>query len=220
MPPGPTREKRGHLTTHLNLQEFHSLKEELSQWRINPQIQEMEREKPGGIILGFVKGLRLSARLIYAIREHLSSTDLQVDWGHLLTEEGNSCSPECDIIIHSPGHEREWNGNEHKIMDFKFINCRQAVAVISCKSLIKTVDRKYPQRLKPYVDKVLLFAECCEPNAVNRLKASAKSAGYTGFWYLYTCNQATCECTVDPKHWEKFLRTLKSIASDRRRRRR
>src|SRR4030042_6632898 len=220
MPRMARRAQPGRLATHLNLQEFHSLKKELSQWRIDPQIQEMEREKSGGIILGFVKGLRLSARLIYAIREHLSEFELQVDWGHLLTEEGNSCSPECDIIIHLPGYEREWNGHDHKIMDFKFINCRQAIAVISCKSFIRAVDRRYPQRLRPYVGEVLLFAECCEPNAVNRIKRSAESAGYQGFWYLYACNQATSQCTADPDQWKEFLQTLKSIASKRQRRHR
>jgi hypothetical protein len=214
MPSTATAVQPGRLTTHLNLQEFHSLKEELSQWRVDPEIQEMEKERPGGIILGFVRGLRLSARLIYAIREHLSAFELEVNWGHLLTEEGNSCSPECDIIIHLPGYEREWNGHDKKIMDFKFVDCRKAIAFISCKSFIKRVDRKYCQELSPFVDKVLLFAECCEPNAVDRLKRSAKSKGYQGFWYLYTCNQATCECTVDPDQWKDFLRKLRAIASE------
>jgi len=214
------RAQPGRLAIQLNLQEFHSLKEELSQWRIDPQIKEMERERPGGIILGFVKGLRLSARLIYAIREHLSEYEFKVDWGHLLTEEGNSCSPECDIIVHLPGYEREWNGHEDKIMDFKFIKCQRAIAVISCKSFIKTVDREYRQKLRSYVDKVLLFAECCEPKDVNKIKRSAKSAGYEGFWYLYACNQATSQCTVDPDQWKDFLRTLKSIAHKQSRRNR
>ena len=218
----PRRAVRVHrrLTTQLHLQEFYGLTGELSEWRVNPQIQEMEREKRGGIILGFVKGLRLSARLIYAIREHVSSFGLEVDWGHLLTEEGESCSPECDIIIHLPGCEREWNGHDHRIMDFKFIDCRKAIAVISCKSFIKSVDRKYPQKLRPYVDKVFLFAECCEPNAINRLKTSAQSAGYTGFWYLYACNQETSACTVDPNQWENFLHQLRDIATRHTRRRR
>ncbi len=220
MPRKVTRPQPGRLAAHLILEEFHSIKAELSQWRTDPQIYEMEREKPGGIILGFVKGLRLSARLIYAIREHLSTFNLEVHWGHLLTEEGNSCSPECDIIIHLPGFDREWNGHESKVMDFKFINCQQAIAVISCKSFIRAVDRGYRRGLRPYVDKVLLFAECCEPNAIDKLKRSAKSAGYEGFWYLYACNQATFECTTDPDQWEDFLRTLKSIASEHSRRHR
>lgn len=219
MPLMATAARNGRLLMQLNLEEFHALKEELSQWRVDPQIQEMEREKSGGIILGFVKGLRLSARLIYAIREHLSSFALEVDWGHLLTEDGNSCSPECDIIIHSPGCEREWNGHKQGIMDFKFISCQKTIAVISCKSFIKTVDRKYPQKLKSYVDKIILFAECCEPNAVNRLKTSAKTAGYVGFWYLYACNQTTCQCIADPDQWMDFLGTLKSIADRHSRRR-
>ncbi len=211
------RTQPGRLATQLHLQEFYSLKEELSQWRTNPQIQEMEREKSGGLVLGFVKGLRLSARLIYAIRENLSEYELEVDWGHLLTEDGNSCSPECDIIIHLPGHWREWNEHEKKIMDFKFIKCQRAIAVISCKSFLSAVDREYPRKLSSYVNKVLLFAECCEPNAVDRLKRSAESAGYKGFWYLYACNQTTSQCTIDPDQWENFLHTLRSIAHRHRR---
>jgi len=220
MPRRAARVQPGRLATQLYLQEFHSLQEELSQWRVDPQIQEMERESPGGVILGFVKGLRLSARLIYAIREHLSTFGLEADWGHLLTEEGDSCSPECDIIIHLPGWERRWNGYEHGIMDFKFINCREAIAVISCKSFIREVDRSYRQKLRPYVDKVFLFAECCEPNAVNRLRRSAQSAGYVGFWYLYACNQATSVCTVDENQWKDFLIKLRRIARGHLRRRR
>ena len=218
MPSAGTTTHHGHLTTRLNLEEFHALKEELSQWRIDPQIQEMERERRGGIVLGFVRGLRISARLIYAIRDHLSSFDLKVDWGHLLTQEGNSCSPECDIIVHLPGYERVWNGHSNSIMDFKFINCRSAVAVISCKSFMRTVDRGYCERMRPYIDNVLLFAECCEPNAVRRLKRSAESAGYKGFWYLYACNQNTSECTVDEMQWINFIQTLKSLGRVRSRR--
>jgi hypothetical protein len=218
MPSRERAEHRGHLATRLNLGEFHSLKEELSQWRVDPQILEMERERPGGIILGFVRGLRLSARLIYAIRHHLSSSNLEVDWGHLLTANGSSCSPECDIIIHLPGYEHIWNGHKDPIMDFKFINCEKAVAVISCKSFLRVVDRRYSERMRPYIGNILLFAECCEPNAVERLKRSAESAGYKGFWYLYACNQNTSECIVDEMQWINFIQTLKSLVRVRSRR--
>ena len=212
MSSSPTRVRSGNVTTRLKLGQFHGLKEELSQWRVDPHIQELERERRGGIILGFVKGLRLSARLIYAIRDCLSTFDLEVDWGHLLTEEGNSCSPECDIVIHSRGYEDRWNGRKDSIMDFKFINCQNAIGVISCKSLIKSVDRRYCERIKPYVKNVLLFAECCEPNMVERLRKSAKSAGYKGFWYLYAYNQDTSVCTADEEVWIDFLETIRCLA--------
>jgi hypothetical protein len=202
----------GHVARRLRLEHFHGLKEELSQWRTDFQIQEMEGEKPGGIILGFVRGLRLSARLIYAIRDALSSSGLEVDWGHLLTEEGNACSLECDIIIHLPGFERIWNGYKNSIMDFKFINFEKAIAVVSCKSFLRSIDREYCKKMRPYVNNILLFAECCEPTAVERLKRSAKSAGYKGFWYLYACNQKTLECVIDEKVWINFIETLKSLA--------
>lgn len=202
----------GHMARRLRLEDFYSLKEELSQWRTDLEIQVMEREKRGGLVLGFVRGLRLSARLIYAIRKAISHSDLEVDWGHLLTPEGNSCSPECDIIIHSRGCKQRWNGHSNSIMDFKFIACQNAVAVISCKSFLKSVDREYCRKMNSYVDNVLLFAECCKPKSVNGLKRSALSAGYKGFWYLYKFDVETSECIHEEVVWEDFLDFLENLS--------
>jgi len=199
------------LSTMLKLEQFHSLMEELSEWRT--------RGLQDAGILGFVKGLRFSARLIYAIREHLSSSGYEVDWGHLLTEDGYSCSPECDIIIHKRGHVREWNGTTRPVMNFKFINCKDAIAVISCKSMITSVDKehkKYIKALKPHVKEILIFAECCEPSAVKRLKKSAQAVGCHSFWYLYVCDKMK-QCTKYPKEWENFLTTLEKLVGDHKR---
>lgn len=195
----------------LKLEQFHGLWEELSEWR------KLGLQDAG--ILGFVKGLRFSARLIYAIRDHLSSSTYEVDWGHLLTRDGDSCSPECDIIIHKRGHVREWNGRNQPVMHFKFINCNDAIAVISCKSMITAVDKEhkaYINTLKPYVDKIFIFAECCEPSAVKRLKRSAQAAGCEGFWYLYACDKMN-QCTKDPREWEDFLTTLEKLVDAHKR---
>ena len=210
----PTKHKpktRRTLATTLKLEQFHGLMSELSDWRT------LGLQDAG--ILGFVKGLRFSARLIYAIRDHLSSSSYEVDWGHLLTRDGNSCSPECDIIIHKRGHVREWNGTTRPVMNFKFINCKDAVAVISCKSMITSVDKEhkaYIKALKPYVDKIFIFAECCEPSAVTRLKRSAQKAGCKGFWYLYACDKMK-QCTIDPEEWDNFLTTLEKLVVARKR---
>jgi hypothetical protein len=210
MATNPASRTRQPVAKMLRLEEFHGLKQELSEWRV-------QGLRDTGI-LGFIRGLRLSARLIYAIRDHLSSTDYEVDWGHLLTNQGDYCSPECDIIIHKRGFVREWNGNRNPIMNFKFINCEDAVAIISCKSQISSVDKNYCPNMKPYVDTVLLFAECCEPRAIKGLKRSAQKAGYKGFWYLYACDHKTMECTIDENEWMDFLAILGKIVGTHSRR--
>ena len=93
----------GRMARRLRLGGFHSLVDELIQWNIDPEIVEMQKNKDPGLILPFVKGLRLSARLVYIIRDHLSCLPLQVSWGHLLSPNGDSCSPECDVIVHQQG---------------------------------------------------------------------------------------------------------------------
>jgi hypothetical protein len=140
-----------------------------------------------GDILGFVKGLRLSARLTYFLRKRLSSTTLEVNWGHLLDENQDSCSPECDIVIHAKGHVEEWNGGrEHQIMSFKFIRAEDARAVVSCKSQLNSIDTSYPKALSKFgVADVFLFAESCKKNRYAALNKAAKKAGYRGLWCLY-----------------------------------
>ena len=57
---------------------------EFSSFRIDPIIRMMEKNKEKGRILGFLRGLRLSAHLIYAIRDVLSGSGLHAAWGHLM----------------------------------------------------------------------------------------------------------------------------------------
>jgi hypothetical protein len=211
--------RHGPIYRRLTLEDFHKLMEELLQWRIDPEIQKLEKKKPGGLVLGFVKGLRLSARLIYAIRKNLSQSNLEVDWGHLLDVERDQLSPECDIIIHRKGYIQRWNGDRSdKIMDVSFVDSRLVIAVISCKSSIKAVDVEYCKRMRKYVPDILLFAECCTPGAVKKLKESAKSAGYKGFWYLYTCTRSS-EHSHDENQWEDFIEVINRITARRLRRR-
>src|SRR5216684_1407952 len=130
--------------------------------RSAPALVKRKDGKYEGGILGFVKGLRLSAGVIYYLKQKLSQTDLEVSWGHLLDHKEASCSPECDVIVHSKGSVQKWNGTDHPIMEFKFVGIAHARAVISCKSQLTSVDKGYPKALKKFgVKKVFLFAECC-----------------------------------------------------------
>jgi hypothetical protein len=165
--------------------ELRELTAELQDLRSHPPLVKRADGKYEGDILGFVKGLRLSARLIYFLRNRLSSTDVEVSWGHLVANN-ESCSPECDVIIHAKGHVRKWNGSKEPVMEFKFVEAEKAVAVVSCKSSLRSIDKAYPKALKKVgVDAVFLFAECCPEKRFESLKKSALAAGYRGLWCLY-----------------------------------
>lgn len=170
---------------NLAVEELSALTTELQNLRSCPPLVKRSDGKYEGDILGFVKGLRLSARVIYFLRSRLSITDFEISWGHLVANN-ESCSPECDIIIHTKGHVRKWNGNDHPVMEFKFVEAQRALAVVSCKSMLNTIDKNYPKMLKKYgVESVFLFAECCRERHLERLRERAAAAGYRGLWCLY-----------------------------------
>jgi hypothetical protein len=170
----------------LGVQILVALMAELKDLREHPPLVRHTNGRYEGDILGFVKGLRLSAGVIYFLRERLSSMDLEVNWGHLLDQAEDSCSPECDVIIHTKGHVRKWNGSEKPVMDFKFIKTANVRAIVSCKSRLTSIDKSYPKALKKYgVRNVFLFAESCEESQLARLRKSARKAGYRGVWCLY-----------------------------------
>jgi hypothetical protein len=184
---------------------LHALSGELQAWRSAVDLRALEASRGSALVLPFVRGLRLSARLVYVLRKDLSWSGLEVDWGHLLDDRGASCSPECDIIIHRTGLVERWDGDSQAVMDFKFVQRKLAVAVVSCKSLVDAIDRDYVRKLRPYVGHIFLFAECCAPTRVTSLKRRAREAGYAGFGYLYTFDEATSECVNDQKAWLAFL---------------
>jgi hypothetical protein len=171
----------------LSVEQLVGLTAELQKVRHHPPLTRRHDGKYEGDILGFVKGLRLSARVIYFLRECLSETDFEVNWGHLLNAEEQACSPECDVVIHAKGHVRKWNGGEQPIMDFKFIRAQGVRAVVSCKSRLDSIDASYPKALKQFgIRKVFLFAECCRHDRLSALQKQAVKAGYGGLWCLYT----------------------------------
>ncbi len=192
---------------------YRAMVEDLLTWRIDPYIRGLESKKAKGRILPFVRGLKFSAQLIYKIRGFLFGTNLTASWGHLLDEEENLCSCECDIIIHKEGHIAKWNGNDEPIMDFKFVGQEKALAVISCKSYLRTsdVDIEYCEEMKPFVNKIWLFAECCGPRSVKNINERAMNLGYEKFWYLYTWSK---QGSPQPKSnvWFQFVEEVKKLA--------
>jgi len=173
--------------------------------RSAPALVKRKDGKYEGGILGFVKGLRLSAGVIYYLKQKLSQTNLEVSWGHLLDHKEASCSAECDVIVHSKGSVQKWNGTDHPIMEFKFVGIAQARAVISCKSQLTSIDKKYPEALKKFgVKKVFLFAECCKATRFPKLRDAAKKAGYADVCCLYLTDPTGGFVEVDERMYVDF----------------
>ncbi len=191
---------------------FNMMCADFSSWRMNDFIRQLEATKHKGRILPFVRGLRLSAHLIYAVREILSGTDLEVNWGHLLDEDSVFCSPECDVIIHRKGHLRRWNGTDNPIMDFRFIEQQKAVAVISCKSYLRLskIDKEYCESMKPLVEKIWLFAECCGPRSAKTIQKKALDFGYEKFWYLYAWSKKRGQ-KLNRNGWNEFVEEVRKL---------
>jgi len=192
---------------NLAIEQLVGLAAELVNLRGHPPLVRRDDGKYEGDILGFVKGLRLSARVIYFLRERLSRTELEVSWGHMLDSNEQSCSPECDVIIHTKGHLRKWNGsgNDSPVMEFKFIEASSVRAVVSCKSLLTAIDKDYPSDLKAFgVENVFLFAECCREAHLPRLREKAAAAGYRGLWCLYCADEGAPMYTTDESMYVNF----------------
>lgn len=208
--------KDGHKKV-LSHQKFQSIKAGLQEYRLDNFVRTLERT-PGsnkGNILAFIRGLRFSALLIYAIRESLNGSGLTASWGHIIDEEGEFCSRECDIIIHQEGHWMRWNGDGsgYPVMDFKFIEQENAIVVISCKSYIEKskIEKDYCDDIKRYVKKVWLFAECCSPGKVISIRDEALEIGYENFWSLYTWDKVAGETTDLIDDWDDFIGKIRAL---------
>ena len=197
----------------LSTEDFESLANKLAKWRLDPSIKLMESKKSKGRILCFVKGLRLSAEIAYLIRNIISTGNIEVNWGHLIDDKGESCSPECDIILHQPGQIQRWNGSDRPIMDFKFIERKNALGIVSCKSLTRSIDKEYCKDFQKYKMKnIFLFVECCNAKSVDRLKKQAKAAGYKGFYYLYSIEKGGY-INIDDNVYINFIKKIQALSN-------
>lgn len=165
-----------------------------------------------GHILAFVKGLRISAKLIYFVRKCLSTAGCAVSWGHIVDPTGQACSAECDVIIHAPGHLDKWNEGDGPIMEFLFVESIHVKGVVSCKSQLKSIDTDYPKQLAQFgIVKVLLFAESCSLTNYENLRAQAIECGYLGLWCAYFTSGELDEFTIDEKHHFEFWTVLREV---------
>jgi len=202
---------KGAQTRYFKWRKISALARELEDWRSENEIRVAKMQGAG--VFDFVKGLRLAARLAYILKEKLSQYHLDANWGQILDEDGFYLSPECDIIIHKQGHFDRWNGEggeSNNVMDFRFIELKKVVAVISCKSYLTSISKKYIdycQRLKPYLKgrEFWLFAECIPSGKEKTLDKKARSIGHNGFWYLYTWDKKSSEHEENRPLWEKFV---------------
>ena len=196
---------------HLAIRELSQLASELQNLKDYAPLTSTGGGKYEGHILSFVKGLRISARLTYFLRKCLSTEQLQVSWGHIINVETGECSPECDVIIHSPGHYDKWNDGDRPIMEFLFVEAKHVKAVVSCKSVLATIEADYPDKLKSLgVNNVILFAECCSKTNYENLKTQAIAAGYSGLWCSYFTLHSGSEVEVDEIHHEDFHISIRS----------
>jgi hypothetical protein len=212
MTEGLTVIKRGvaSLGTALRTEQLRGLAGELQGLRHCPPLVRKANGKYEGDILGFVKGLRFSARVAYFLREQLPKGSCEVSWGHLLDAEERSCSPECDIIVHREGLVRKWNDHKTPIMEFAFVSAEKALAVVSCKSVLKQIDEQYSKSLESYgVKHVILFAESCPQRRLAALRAKALSAGYKGLWCLYTTAKDGSFLDINEQDYVDFLEAVK-----------
>lgn len=196
---------------HLATRELSQLANELQNLKDYAPLMSTGGGKYEGHILAFVKGLRISARLIYFLRKCLSTERLQVSWGHIIDVENGACSPECDVIIHSPGHYDKWNDGDRPIMEFLFVEAKHVKSVVSCKSVLASIDVEYPKQLSAIgVNNVILFAECCSRTNYENLKRQAIAAGYSGVWCSYFTTSSGSDVEVDEVHHQEFHTAIRA----------
>jgi hypothetical protein len=207
-----TKSKRSAFGIGLGTEQLTGMNAQLQYLRSAPPLVKRADGKYEGDILGFVKGLRLSAGVIYFLQQRLGEIDVEVSWGHLVDEQERSCSPECDVIIHLKGSIQKWNGTDKPIMEFKFVKVSRAKVVVSCKSQLRSIDKDYPQMLKKFgVKKVFLFAECCNAGSFKGLRERAKRAGYADLCCLYFTT-STGFVEVNKSLWSEFGDSVEKAA--------
>lgn len=193
---------------------FNELAAEFQGLRLSPPDAPVSPGTRSGEILRFVRGLRLSARVIYILRGILSGENVEVSWGHLLNEDRAICSRECDIIVHGKGYVNKWNGEEHPVMDFRFIDASKAHAIVSCKSILTTVDVDYPKEMKQFgIKNTFLFAECCAKDDFEELKKKSRKAGYAALGCLYFTSLKTAGFATDDSVHHHFADSISKCVS-------
>jgi hypothetical protein len=211
---GKAKEDAGAIQRGFLKEDYNSLCGKLTEYRIDPELKEAKKS-----VLPFVTGLRFSSLLIYAMRKILQGTNLKANWGVIIHNRDIRCSSECDIIVHKDTSDRAWDGQDDfdgRVMDFHFVHKDNVKAVVSCKaSCVTQINQGMKDdvlKLRDYVKRVWLFAECCEREKVMELRKTAVASGYEKFLYLYLLKPKGIRWKSDQKVWFKFVDSLRSLA--------
>lgn len=211
---GTSKEDTGVIQKGFLKVDYNSLCGKLTEYRIDPELWEAKKT-----VLPFVTGLRFSSLLIYAMRKILKGTNLKANWGVIIHNRDIRCSSECDIIVHEDDSDRAWDGQDDfdgPVMDFHFVPKDKVKVVVSCKaSCVTQINQGMKDdvvKLRDYVSRVWLFAECCEREKVVELRKTALAAGYEKFLYLYLLRLKGVRYKSDERMWFKFAESLKALA--------
>jgi hypothetical protein len=213
---GTSKEDTGVIQKGFLKVDYNSLCGKLTEYRIDPELREAKKT-----VLPFVTGLRFSSLLIYAMRKILKGTKLKANWGVIIHNKDIRCSSECDIIVHKDDSDLAWDGQDDfdgPVMDFHFVPKSKVKAVVSCKaSCVTQINQGMKDdvvKLRDYVSRVWLFAECCEPGKVVELRKKAIASGYEKLLYLYLLRPNGVGCYYDERVWFKFAESLKELARE------
>jgi len=213
---GTSKEDTGVIQKGFLKVDYNSLCGKLTEYRTDPKLWEARKT-----VLHFVTGLRFSSLLIYEMRKILKGTKLKANWGVIIHNKDIRCSSECDIIVHENDTDA-WDGQDDydgPVMDFHFVPKDKVKAVVSCKaSCITQIDQEMKDdvvKLRDYVKRVWLFAECCKRGKVVELRKKSIASGYEKFFYLYLLKPKGVGCDYDEGVWFKFAESLKALAHKR-----
>jgi len=162
----------------------------------------------------FVKGLILSTNLIDLIEKYIPEGN-HVEWGQIIDlKGGNSLSKECDIVLYKAN---PFKRIANKSMRFVIVERAKTRMVIQVKSGIQSLsrdDKQYCRDVRKFAKEVWYFAENCYAGSkarAEKLRKSAKGAGYGEFFYLVRVNDRTGSRTMDDDQLLRFHKKLTAI---------
>ncbi|MCX6639507.1 MAG: hypothetical protein NTW14_03375 [bacterium] len=161
----------------------------------------------------FVNGLILSSNIIDVIKKHLAR-NLEVDWGQIIDENGNTFSKECDIIIYKPMAHKLF---DNRTMRYALVYKNDVKVVIQVKSSISSVskdDRDYCKQLMKFNKNLWYFVDHCIARNSERLKkieSDLCTCGYKMFIYLEAKNESLEQISIGYKPFIKFIEKIKKL---------
>jgi hypothetical protein len=167
------------------------------------------QQAEGSPLHHFVRGLIFSAQLL-DILQSLIQNGFHAAWGQLVDDDGNLLSPENDIIVYHGTPRHTW---ETRSFTYSLIRSRDAVLVIQCRAIVRTVGgdlKDYAKKVKEFCPKIWLIAECCWAKTSERsaqIKKDAQSAGYEKFFFLYD-HSRDADVTPNRPGWRELKQAI------------